>query len=453
VSPALPPARAAAGYKRLQAVLRAVLLRRTKSTLIDGRPIVALPPRTQEAVHAAFSAEERAFYDAVEAEAVKEVAAMAREGGGRYMNMLHLLLKLRQACNHPWLVHGAGARFGRAPGAPAPAERAAAARLPPDARAAMLSALASPDAQCPVCGDVPEDPAVTRCCHVFCRQCAAAELAAAGGGADAEFLCRACGGAVRAGEAFAAAALEAVSSGGSGSGGGGAAAAAGGGASSGGGGGAGGDGSGGGGVDGWQSSTKIEQLLALLDRIRGASSSGVGPGGGAAGAPAAPPPPPRNPLAAPSKMDRALSSRFRRAASPAAGGPPGGPPGRLSRSTSPPAASFAAGAGAGAGGAAPGRRRPDKVLVFSQWTSMLDLLEGPLRTRRIEFRRLDGTMSVGQRERAVTDFEASPGVLVLLVSLKAAALGLNLVSANHVVLMDLWWNPTVEVRPGRGGLC
>jgi hypothetical protein len=88
------------------------------------------------------------------------------------------------------------------------------------------------------------------------------------------------------------------------------------------------------------------------------------------------------------------------------------------------------------------------VLVFSQWTSMLDLLEVPLRARGIGYRRLDGTMAVPQRERAVLDFEAQEGVLVLLVSLKAAALGLNLVSANHVVLMDLWWNPTVEVRGG-----
>jgi hypothetical protein len=70
---------------------------------------------------------------------------------------------------------------------------------------------------------------------------------------------------------------------------------------------------------------------------------------------------------------------------------------------------------------------------------MLDLLEAPLRARGYEYRRLDGTMSVAQRERAVLDFEGRPSVLVLLVSLKAAALGLNLVSANRVVLMDPWW--------------
>ncbi len=53
-------------------------------------------------------------------------------------------------------------------------------------------------------------------------------------------------------------------------------------------------------------------------------------------------------------------------------------------------------------------------------------------------------MTVPARERAITDFENKDDVLVLLVSLKAAALGVNLTVANHVVLMDLWWNPTVE---------
>lgn len=53
-------------------------------------------------------------------------------------------------------------------------------------------------------------------------------------------------------------------------------------------------------------------------------------------------------------------------------------------------------------------------------------------------------MTVAQRERAIGDFEERPDVLILLVSLKAAALGVNLTVANHVVLMDLWWNPTTE---------
>ncbi|GFH27123.1 uncharacterized protein HaLaN_25391, partial [Haematococcus lacustris] len=89
-------------------------------------------------------------------------------------------------------------------------------------------------------------------------------------------------------------------------------------------------------------------------------------------------------------------------------------------------------------------RKPEKVIVFSQWTGMLDVLEIALRRAGHVFTRLDGGLSIAAREQAIAEFEGKAEVLVLLVSLKAAALGLNLTVANHVVLMDLWWNPTIE---------
>jgi SNF2 family DNA or RNA helicase len=93
------------------------------------------------------------------------------------------------------------------------------------------------------------------------------------------------------------------------------------------------------------------------------------------------------------------------------------------------------------GGGAPQR---DKVIVFSQWTSMLDLVEQALRRAGYEFRRIDGRMNLMQREEQLKDFKMRAKVSVLLLSLRAASLGLNLVVANHVVLLDLWWNPSVE---------
>lgn len=71
---------------------------------------------------------------------------------------------------------------------------------------------------------------------------------------------------------------------------------------------------------------------------------------------------------------------------------------------------------------------------------------------RLQFRRLDGTMNVAARERAIAEFKESPAVAVLIMSLKAAALGLNLVAANHVILLDLWCvapfqSPTRRRRP------
>lgn len=53
-------------------------------------------------------------------------------------------------------------------------------------------------------------------------------------------------------------------------------------------------------------------------------------------------------------------------------------------------------------------------------------------------------MSLAAREKALSEFEHRPDVGVMLMSLKAAGLGVNLVCANHVLLLDVWWNPTVE---------
>jgi len=109
---------------------------------------------------------------------------------------------------------------------------------------------------------------------------------------------------------------------------------------------------------------------------------------------------------------------------------------------------------AGSGGAQRGAQRggthngsvppAEKAIVFSQWTAMLDLLEPCLRAAGIHFRRLDGTMSLAARERALSEFEAKPDVTVILMSLKAAGLGVNLTCANHVLLSDVWWNPAAE---------
>merc|ERR1712060_301425 len=59
-------------------------------------------------------------------------------------------------------------------------------------------------------------------------------------------------------------------------------------------------------------------------------------------------------------------------------------------------------------------------------------------------RRVDGAMGLAAREKALAEFEADPTVTVLLLSLKAAGLGLNLACANHVLLLDAWWNPSTE---------
>lgn len=75
---------------------------------------------------------------------------------------------------------------------------------------------------------------------------------------------------------------------------------------------------------------------------------------------------------------------------------------------------------------------------------MLDILEVPLRKLDIRFVRLDGSMSHTLREQSISTFNNDPQVNIFLVSMKAGGLGLNLVAANVVYLLDPWWNPATE---------
>lgn len=83
-----------------------------------------------------------------------------------------------------------------------------------------------------------------------------------------------------------------------------------------------------------------------------------------------------------------------------------------------------------------------KALVFSQWTSLLDRVEPHLHGNAIPFVRLDG--STRDRAAVVDAFQRVDGPPVMLVSLTAGGTGLNLTQADHVFLLDPWWNPAVE---------
>jgi superfamily II DNA or RNA helicase len=85
-----------------------------------------------------------------------------------------------------------------------------------------------------------------------------------------------------------------------------------------------------------------------------------------------------------------------------------------------------------------------KALVFSQWTSLLDLVQPRLEEMGLAFTRLDG--STRDRAEVVNRFQAPEGPPVMLISLKAGGAGLNLTAADHVFLCDPWWNPAVEAQ-------
>ena len=83
-----------------------------------------------------------------------------------------------------------------------------------------------------------------------------------------------------------------------------------------------------------------------------------------------------------------------------------------------------------------------KALVFSQWTSLLDLAEPLVRSAKLRFVRLDG--ATRDREEVVRRFQEEPEVSLMLISLKAGGTGLNLTAADHIFLLDPWWNPAAE---------
>ncbi|KAI0652443.1 SNF2 family N-terminal domain-containing protein [Trametes meyenii] len=86
-----------------------------------------------------------------------------------------------------------------------------------------------------------------------------------------------------------------------------------------------------------------------------------------------------------------------------------------------------------------------RAVVFSQFTSFLDLIQVVLEREDLAWFRFDGSMDIKKRNEAVSAFKApSREAKVLIVSLKAGGVGLNLTNANHVYMMDCWWNAATE---------
>ena len=89
------------------------------------------------------------------------------------------------------------------------------------------------------------------------------------------------------------------------------------------------------------------------------------------------------------------------------------------------------------------REQGHRVLLFSQFTRHLDLVQAALEADGARALRLDGSTAVGARERAVGRFQAGEAD-VFLISLKAGGVGLNLTAATYVIHLDPWWNPASE---------
>ncbi|TYH77849.1 hypothetical protein ES332_D04G184400v1 [Gossypium tomentosum] len=380
------------GYKKLQAVLKVVMLRRTKATLIDGEPIIKLPPKSIHMSKVEFSSEERAFYNQLEADSrslFKEYAA-AGTLNQNYANILLMLLRLRQACDHPLLVKGfnndsirnSDSVENSNPVGQVSVEMAK--TLPREFLINLLNSLETSFAICLVCQDTPDEPVVTMCGHVFCYQCVSEHLT----GDDNTCPAPECREQLGDDIVFSKATLRGCLAG------------------------------------DLNSSSSHPQFFGKSVILQDDYSS--------------------------SKIQAVLeilqSKCLLKNSSPES-------PSSIGSSEAPFSSEQTFKETGHSGGRAVKHTTvysnlpadgPMKAIIFSQWTGMLNLVEHSLRHHGINYRRLDGTMTLTARDRNVKHFNTDPEVTVMLMSLKAGNLGLNMVAACHVILLDLWWNPTTE---------
>lgn len=88
----------------------------------------------------------------------------------------------------------------------------------------------------------------------------------------------------------------------------------------------------------------------------------------------------------------------------------------------------------------------EKIIIFSQFTSLLDMVEVPLNINNEDYLRFDGSMSANERNEAIIKFFNDASKQIMLISLKAGNVGLTLTCASHVIILDPFWNPYVEFQ-------
>jgi SNF2 family DNA or RNA helicase len=440
--------------RRLQAVLKAILLRRVKTSLIDGQPIITLPPKVEEIQHVVFSDDEQAFYSALETKTQIQFNKYLKANtvGKNYSNILVLLLRLRQCCCHPHLITD----FEQA--APAGADLSAEAMiqlaksLAPDVIARLLAAEDS--FECPVCYDGVANPCIViPCGHDTCAEClskiseqAMQQNVADGNEGGATSKCPTCRGKIELGKIIDYATFkkvhkpdpdaedEEIASGDS---------------------------------DDSDSETDSDSEASDADAdADGDLRNFIVPDGveefdededpiedndddfvdGA------------------KKSKSKSKNKEEKRRQKARKGKKKGKKEHVSIAMLKKEASRSA----------EGRRRymkylrknwqpsakvdkcvelldqfqqeGQKTIIFSQFVSLLDLLQVPIEKKGWACERYDGSMSSDARNNAIVKFTDKPDCKIMLISLKAGNAGLNLVAASRVIILDPFWNPFVEMQ-------
>ncbi|CAM8944151.1 unnamed protein product [Rhodiola kirilowii] len=322
------------GLRLVKAILRPLMLRRTKETKDkEGRPILVLPPADIQIIECEQSEAEHDFYEALFKRSQVQFDQFVAQGKvlHNYASILELLLRLRQCCNHPFLVMSRAdsqkytdltklSRRFLETNADTPNPDS---KLPNQAfvEEVVEGIRRGENTECPICLETADDAVLTPCAHRMCRECLLSSWRSPVTG-----LCPICRQVVKKSELITCPSENKFR------------------------------------VDvnkNWKESSKVSKLLHCLECIQSSGSK-------------------------------------------------------------------------------------EKTIIFSQWTSFLDLLEIPLKKKGIGFLRFDGSLAQKQRQTVLKEFSESSDKLVLLMSLKAGGVGLNLTAASNVFLMDPWWNPAVE---------
>ncbi|MCU0286782.1 MAG: DEAD/DEAH box helicase, partial [Acidobacteria bacterium] len=87
-----------------------------------------------------------------------------------------------------------------------------------------------------------------------------------------------------------------------------------------------------------------------------------------------------------------------------------------------------------------------KVLIFSQFVKVLEILRSYFDGQNISYCYIDGSIETGKRGMQIRQFQEDPGKKVFLLSLKAGGVAINLTAADYVIIFDPWWNPAVEAQ-------
>ena len=85
-----------------------------------------------------------------------------------------------------------------------------------------------------------------------------------------------------------------------------------------------------------------------------------------------------------------------------------------------------------------------KTVIFSQWTSFLNIVQKHISLAGFRFCRLDGSMSAAARDAAIDSLNTDDKCTIMLASLSVCSVGLNLTAASQVIMTDSWWAPAIE---------